>query len=57
MSKHIPKLKFLILLLVGLAGSIAYFPFAKAQTDDGGASHQAHHHDRAQGFPGGQDGP
>ena len=36
MSKHIPKLKFLILFLVGLAGSIAYFTFAKAQTDDEG---------------------
>src|ERR1039457_6848559 len=36
MSKHIPKLKFLILFLVGLAGSIAYFTFAKAQTEDEG---------------------
>ncbi|MBF0571351.1 MAG: type II secretion system protein GspD [Candidatus Omnitrophica bacterium] len=34
MSKHIPKLKFLILFLVGLAGSIVFFTFAKAQTDD-----------------------
>ena len=36
MSKHIPKLKFLILFLVGLAGSIAYLTFAQAQTDDEG---------------------
>src|SRR5579863_4279620 len=35
MSKHIPKLKFLIIFLVGLAGSITYLTFAKAQTDDG----------------------
>jgi type II secretory pathway component GspD/PulD (secretin) len=36
MSKHIPKLKFLIIFLAGLAGSMAYFTFAKAQTDDEG---------------------
>ena len=36
MSKHIPKLKFLILFLVSLAGSITYFTLAKAQTDDEG---------------------
>jgi type II secretory pathway component GspD/PulD (secretin) len=36
MSKHIPKLKLLIIFLVGLAGSIAYFSFAQAQTDDEG---------------------
>lgn len=36
MSYHIPKLKFLIIFLVGLAGSMAYFTFAKAQTDDEG---------------------
>jgi type II secretory pathway component GspD/PulD (secretin) len=35
MSYHIPKLKFLIIFLIGLAGSIAYMTFAKAQTDDG----------------------
>ena len=34
MSKHIPKLKFLILFLISLAGSITYFTFAQAQTDD-----------------------
>ena len=34
MSNHIPKLKFLILFLIGLAGSISYLTFAKAQTDD-----------------------
>jgi len=33
MSKHILKFKFLIIFLVGLAGSIAYLTFAKAQTD------------------------
>ncbi len=37
MSPHIPKLKFLILFLIGLAGSIAFLTFAKAQTDDGEA--------------------
>ena len=52
MSKHIPKLKFLIIFLVGLAGSIAYFTFAKAQTDDEGPGDTAHHDDRAQGLPG-----
>src|SRR5665213_2697108 len=36
MSKHIPKLKFLIIFLIGLAGSITYLTFAKAQTDDEG---------------------
>src|SRR5476651_752377 len=36
MSKHIPPLKFLIIFLAGLAGSIAYLTFAKAQTDDQG---------------------
>ena len=36
MSYHIPKLKFLIIFLIGLAGSIAYLTFAKAQTDDEG---------------------
>ncbi len=36
MSKHIPKLKFLIIFVVGLAGSIAFLTFAKAQTDDEG---------------------
>src|SRR5208283_3433751 len=36
MSYHIPKLKFLIIFLVGLAGSMAFFQFAKAQTDDEG---------------------
>jgi len=36
MSKHTPTLKFLIILLLGLAGSIAYWTFAKAQTDDEG---------------------
>jgi len=40
MSKHIPKLKFLILFLIGLAGSISYFTFAKAQTDDEGQAIQ-----------------
>src|SRR5580698_9439458 len=40
MSKHILKLKFLIIFLVGLAGSIAYFTFAKAQTDDQGQAIQ-----------------
>src|ERR1035441_8775133 len=34
MSKHIPKLKFLILLLVGLTGSIAFLNWAHAQTDE-----------------------
>jgi len=34
MSKHIPKLKILVLILIGLAGSISYFTFAKAQTDE-----------------------
>ncbi len=37
MSKHIPFPKFLIIFLIGLTGSIAYFTFAKAQTDDEGA--------------------
>src|SRR5665213_2856966 len=36
MSKHIPKLKFLIIFLVGLAGPISFLTFAKAQTDDEG---------------------
>jgi type II secretory pathway component GspD/PulD (secretin) len=36
MSKHIPTSKFLILFLISLAGSITYFTFAKAQTDDEG---------------------
>src|SRR5665213_1910862 len=36
MSKHILKLKFLIIFLVGLGGPIAYQTFAKAQTDDQG---------------------
>jgi type II secretory pathway component GspD/PulD (secretin) len=36
MSKPIPKLKFLILFLIGLAGSITYLTFAGAQTDDEG---------------------
>jgi type II secretory pathway component GspD/PulD (secretin) len=40
MSKHIPNPKFLIIFLVGLAGSIAYFTLAKAQTDDGGQAIQ-----------------
>jgi len=40
MSKHIPKLKFLILFLVGLAGPIAFFSFAHAQTDDEGQAIQ-----------------
>ena len=34
MSKHIPTSKFLIIFLVGLAGSIVNLTFAKAQTDD-----------------------
>src|SRR5580692_6130984 len=34
MSKHIPKLKFLIIFLIGLAGSITYLSLAKAQTDE-----------------------
>ena len=36
MSPHIPKLKFLFIFLIGLAGSIAVLTFAKAQTDDEG---------------------
>ncbi len=40
MSYHIPKLKFLIIFLIGLAGSIAYFTFAHAQTDDEGQAIQ-----------------
>ena len=36
MSKPIPKLKFLILFLISLAGSIVYFTLASAQTDDEG---------------------
>ncbi|MBF0504729.1 MAG: hypothetical protein HQL14_06460 [Candidatus Omnitrophica bacterium] len=34
MSKHIPKLKFPILLLAGLLGSIAFLTLAPAQTDE-----------------------
>jgi len=40
MSNHIPKLKFLILLLVSLAGAITFFTFAGAQTDDAGQAIQ-----------------
>src|SRR5665213_1804780 len=40
MSKHIPKLKFLIIFLVGLAGPISFLTFAKAQTDDEGQAIQ-----------------
>lgn len=40
MSNHIPKLKFLIIFLIGLAGSITYFTFAGAQTDDEGQAIQ-----------------
>jgi len=36
MSKHIPKLKFLILLLVGLSGSIAFVTLAHTQTEEEG---------------------
>lgn len=36
MSKHIPKLKFLILLLVGLLGSMAFVARTHAQTDEEG---------------------
>ena len=38
MSKHIPKLKFLIIFLVGLAGAIAFLTFAKAQTEEEGVA-------------------
>jgi type II secretory pathway component GspD/PulD (secretin) len=34
MRYYIPKLKFLILFLIGLGGAITYFTFAHAQTDD-----------------------
>jgi len=34
MSKHIPKLKFLIIFLAGLASLTAYLTLAKAQTND-----------------------
>ena len=40
MSYHIPKLKFLIIFLIGLAGSIAYMTLAHSQTDEEGQAIQ-----------------